>query len=313
MPQDPTDASLAVTAAHEELASDATNLDVMVSVEASGLSDPGLRRPKNEDHFLISQIERTWRTLQTNVPEGSFHFSVTDCVTAQIVADGMGGQAGGEVASRTAIATFVELVQRMPNLTLRLDKQAKEAALQRLATRFEQVKEALEAVVRLDPTLRGMGTTMTLTVNFRSDLLVAHVGDSRAYLFRKGRLERLTRDQTLVQSLRDTGALTEEELAAHPMRHILTGVLGTKGKPINVELHFIRLEDGDQTLLCSDGLTEMVSEAAIAEVLAATPTAEDACRRLVDTANRNGGKDNVTALVSRYRITTPAPLSPSPG
>ncbi len=307
MPQDRTDASLAVTAVQTELAEDA-NHDLVVSVEASGLSDPGLRRSNNEDHFLISQIDRTWRTLQTNVPDGTFPSSVIDSVTAQIVADGMGGQAGGEVASRTAIAAFVDIVQRTPNLILRLDKQTTEAVLQRMTTRFEQVKEALEKVVQLDPTLRGMGTTMTLAINFKADLLVAHVGDSRAYLFRKGRLQRLTRDQTMVQSLRDTGALSEEELATHPMRHILTGVLGTKGKPINVELHFVRLEDGDQVLLCSDGLTEMVADSAIAEALAATPTCAEACRRLVDTANGNGGKDNVTALVSRYRITTPAPL-----
>ena len=281
---------------------EASRQDVEVRVDTSGSSDRGLRREGNEDHFLVAQIDRTWRTLQTNMPADAFPSAVTDSVTVQIVADGMGGVVGGEVASRTAIGAFVDIVLRTPNLILRLDKQSTQDVLTRMATRFEHVKQALEDAVHRDPTLAGMGTTMTLAVNFRADLLVAHVGDSRAYLLRQGRLERLTRDQTMVQSLLDKGALTPEEVAHHPMRHILSGVLGTKGKPINVELRFIALEDQDQVLLCTDGLTEMVAEVEIADVLAAAPTAAAACQRLVDLANSHGGKDNVTAVVTRYQI-----------
>lgn len=305
MPQDRSDAQTAVRPIPAELPADVIQ-ETRVVVEASGLSDRGLRRATNEDHFLICEIERTWRTLQTNVPAGAFPSSVSDSVTAQIVADGMGGKAGGAVASRAAIATFVDIVQRTPNLILRLDEQSTRDVLERMARRFERVKEALEEMVRRDPALSGMGTTLTLACNFRADLLVAHVGDSRAYLFRNGHLGRLTRDQTLVQLLRDAGTLSDEELARHPMRHVLTGVLGTQGNPIDVELHFVRLEDGDQILLCTDGLTEMVAEEAIAEALGAAPTPADACRRLVDLANDNGGKDNVTAVVSRYRISASA-------
>jgi protein phosphatase len=276
--------------------------DAVVLVETSGLSDRGLKRTGNEDHFLIGRMDRTWRTLQTNMPADAFPVSAADGVTAQIVADGMGGAVGGEVASRTAIAAFVDIVLRTPNLILRLDKQNTQDVLTRMAARFEQMKHALEEAVRRDPTLTGMGTTMTLAINFRSELLVAHVGDSRAYLFRRGNLERLTRDQTMVQWLLERGAISPEEIARHPMRHILVGVLGTNGKAIDVELRFIGLEDGDQVLLCSDGLTEMVTEADIAEALAAAPTAEAAVRRLVDLANSHGGKDNVTVVVTRYQI-----------
>ena len=171
-----------------------------------------------------------------------------------------------------------------------------------MAARFAQITQALEAAVRRDPTLAGMGTRMTLVVNFRADLLVAHVGDSRAYLYRKGHLERLTRDQTMVQSLLEKGVISRDEMASHPMRHMLSGVLGTKGKPIDVELHFTGLEDGDQVLLCTDGLTEMVPEAMIAEALATAPTAEAASRQLIDLANSRGGKDNVTVVASRYHV-----------
>lgn len=281
---------------------DTAHQAVSVHVETSGLSDVGLRRASNEDHFLIAQIDRTWRTLQTNMADDAFPLSSTDSVTTQVVADGMGGAVGGAVASRTAIGAFVDIVLRTPGLILRLDKQSAQDVLTRMADRFEQIKQALEAAVHRDPTLAGMGTTMTLIVNFRADLLVAHVGDSRAYLFRQGQLERLTRDQTMVQWLLERGAIAPEEVARHPMRHLLSGVLGTKGKPIDVELRFLGLEDGDQVLLCTDGLTEMVTEAAIADSLAAAPTAQAACRQLVDLANRNGGKDNVTVVVSRYQI-----------
>ena len=281
---------------------DTDHQEVSVRVETSGLSDRGLRREGNEDHFLIARIDRTWSTLQTNMPADAFPSSVTDSVTVQIVADGMGGAVGGEVASRTAIGAFADIVLRTPNLILRLDKQSAQDVLTRMAARFEQIKQALEAAVRRDSRLAGMGTTMTLVVNFRADLLVAHVGDSRAYLFRQGKLERLTRDQTMVQSLLDRGAIEPEEAASHPMRHLLSGVIGTKGKPLDVELRFLGLEDGDQVLLCSDGLTEMVKDAAIADALAGAPSAEIASRRLVDLANQNGGKDNVTVVVSRYQI-----------
>ena len=285
---------------------DQSHQHVVVRVDTSGLSDRGLRRASNEDHFLVAQLDRTWRTLQTNMPADAFPSAVTDSITAQIVADGMGGAVGGAVASRTAIATFVDIVLRTPALIFRLDEQNTKDVLTRMTARFEQMKQALEEAVRVDPTLTGMGTTMTLAINFGADLLVAHVGDSRAYLLRQGHLERLTRDQTMVQSLLDQGAISAEELAHHPMRHMLAGVLGSKGKPVNVELRFIGLEDGDQVLVCSDGLTEMVAEAVIAEALAAAPTAEAACQRLIELANSHGGKDNVTAVVSRYQIAPPA-------
>lgn len=301
MAEESRDVSLDLMSVHTAPA-DRSHQEVAVRVDTSGLSDRGLRRAGNEDHFLIAQMDRTWRTLQTNLPADAFPAAVTDSVTVQMVADGMGGTVGGEIASRTAIGAFVDIVLRTPNLILRLDKQSAQDVLTRMAARFEQMKQALEEAARRDPTLTGMGTTMTLAVNFRADLLVAHVGDSRAYLWRKGHLERLTRDQTMVQSLLEQGAISPAEVARHPMRHLLAGVLGTKGRPIDVELRFIGLEDGDQVLLCSDGLTEMVAEAVIADALAAAPTAEVACRRLVDLAISRGGKDNVTAVVSRYQI-----------
>ncbi|HEY1433755.1 MAG TPA: protein phosphatase 2C domain-containing protein, partial [Thermoanaerobaculia bacterium] len=156
---------------------------------------------------------------------------------------------------------------------------------------------------KADLSLRGMGTTMTVACSLGPEVMTAHVGDSRAYVHRRGgRLERLTRDQTMAQSLADAGAITQDEVAKHPSRHVLTSALATRGAFVQVELKRARLEDGDQLLLCSDGLTEMVPDEQIARVLAAGAASADACRQLVDLALAAGGKDNVTVIVGRYKI-----------
>jgi PPM family protein phosphatase len=276
---------------------------VRVDVDVAGMSDRGLTRENNEDHFLISRLERTWRVLQTNVATGALVPASTDTVYGLIVADGMGGHAAGEVASRTAITCFVDMVLRTPNLITRLDDTLTEHALQRMTRRFEAIKEALVEAVQRDPSLQGMGTTMTLAASFGADAIIAHVGDSRAYLLRRGELQRLTHDQTMGQFLKDTGVLSEAELAAHPLRHVLTGVLGTQGSPLDVDVRGVHLEDGDQLLLCTDGLTEMIGDEAIRDALRGPhATAADACQRLVNLAIGNGGRDNVTVVVARYRI-----------
>jgi protein phosphatase len=147
-----------------------------------------------------------------------------------------------------------------------------------------------------------MGTTMTLAGSVGADLIIAHIGDSRAYLLRAGKLLRLTRDQTLAQALADAGAIRPEQVATHPSRHVLTGAITTQVGDVPVELQRLRLSDGDQLLLCSDGLTEMVSDAAIAGALDRAGSAASACRALVDLALEGGGKDNVTVILARYRI-----------
>jgi PPM family protein phosphatase len=275
-----------------------------VHVDMCGLTDRGLKRENNEDHFLVSRIDRTFRTLQTNVPDDLLPASLTDTINVMIVADGMGGHAGGEHASRMAITAFVDMVLRTPNLIMRLDGKLAEQAVERTVRRFEAIKDALVEAVHRDPSLDGMGTTMTLAASFGADVIVGHVGDSRLYLFRRGELKRLTRDQTMAQFLRDTGLCTDAELATHPLRHTLTGVLGTQGTPIDVDVHGLRLEDGDELLLCTDGLTEMVAEPEIRKVLAESlPTASDVCERLVALANANGGRDNITVVLARYHLT----------
>jgi protein phosphatase len=273
-----------------------------VTIDFGAASDPGRVRPNNEDHFLVARMDRVMQTLSTNLPSGSVPERQTETAYGLLVADGMGGHVAGEVASRTAIVTLVELILRTPDLILRLDRRLTEQALRRLDQRFQEIKTALMDQVEADPKLYGMGTTMTLACSLGIDLLIAHVGDSRAYLFREGQLQRLTRDQTMAQFLADTGVISLEEVATHPMRHVLTGALGTKGGRTKVDLRGLRLVDGDQILLSTDGLTEMVPDDRIADVLARGGSSTAACAALIELALAAGGKDNVTVVLGRYAI-----------
>jgi protein phosphatase len=271
-------------------------------VDLGALSHVGKVRTNNEDHFLVARFDRSMRTLLTNLPPGHVPGYCGETAYGMLVADGMGGEVAGEVASRTAVSVLVDLVLRTPDWILRLDEHVFQEVRQRMEQRFQQMQEALAGQARDDPALWGMGTTMTLACSLGADLLLIHAGDSRAYLFRQERLHRLTRDHTMAQSLADIGAIRPQDVATHPLRHLLTNVLGGRSGKVRADFRELRLVDGDQILLCTDGLTDLVSEAAIREVLRKVGTAADACRALVDLALEAGGKDNVTVVMGRYRI-----------
>lgn len=280
----------------------AESLSARVKVELAGLSDPGKVRPNNEDHFFVGRFDRNMQTLLTNLPPGHVPDHYGESAYGLLVADGMGGQAAGEVASSSAVRVLVDLVLRTPDWILRLDESLIERVRQRMEQRIQQVQEALAGQAQDEPTLWGMGTTLTLACIFGADLFLVHVGDSRAYLFRNDQLYRLTCDHTVAQSLADVGAIRPEEVATHPLRHVLTNVLGAREDPVRVEWRNLRLADADQILLCTDGLTDLVSDAAIRDVLRSAGSAPQACRALVDLALNLGGKDNVTVVLGRYHI-----------
>jgi len=215
----------------------------------------------------------------------------------------MGGHAGGEVASRLAIATLMNIILHVPDWILRLDDdEHAHKVMQRAADRCQQIHEALQKKGRLHANLEGMGTTMTAALSLGDDLFVTQVGDSRAYLFRAGRLQLLTRDQTRAQQLADQGVISQQDVARHRLRHVLTNALGGSQKDVRVDIKRWKLADGDRLLLCTDGLTDMLDDAQIAEVLAREADSDEACRLLVEGALANGGRDNVTVVLSRYGI-----------
>ena len=278
------------------------NVSSRTEVDLGACSHPGKRRFLNDDHFLVVRLERSMHMLLTSVPAEQFSDRYAEVGYGLLVADGMGVAGAGEIASREAISTLVDLVLRTPDWFMRLDEQGAKLVLGRLDQRFGKIREALIERARLDPTLADMSTTMTLAVSHGADLVIAHVGNSRAYLFHQGRLCLVTRDQTMAQSLAEAGVIRPDEVATHFSRQVLTGAIATQREEAQAELYQVWLADGDQLLLCTDGLTNRVAEAAIAQVLERSETADIAARALVDLALERGGEDNVTVVLARYRI-----------
>jgi len=203
-----------------------------------------------------------------------------------VIADGMGGAQAGEVASRIAVDAFADALPDQGSFEERLAWRAQEANREI----YEKSRTAHEQA--------GMGTTLTAVYVDEAGLAVAHVGDSRAYLYRHGELGRLTQDHTLVEELLRRGKLTEEQAAEHPQRSIITRALGVD-PVVEVDTRTYAGRAGDVVLLCSDGLTSMITETTIAEVLDAEPDLDRAAEALVNAANDAGGRDNITVILFR--------------
>jgi PPM family protein phosphatase len=203
-----------------------------------------------------------------------------------VVADGMGGAQAGEVASRIAIEAFEH---GLPG---------EGSPEERLATRVREANHQIYERSRADRGRAGMGTTLTAAYVDDAHVAIAHVGDSRAYLFRDGTLQRLTQDHSLVDELVRRGKLTEEQAAEHPQRSIITRALGPE-PDVEVDTWTYPARPGDVILLCSDGLTSMISEERVKEVLAAHENLDAAADALINEANEAGGRDNITVVLFR--------------
>src|ERR1044071_3889824 len=245
-----------------------------MDVKAYGLTDVGRQRQHNEDTFLVADEAKLF-----------------------LVADGMGGHAAGEIASRIAVDSISEFIvhtkeddgtwphaydEHYTRTTNRLM-----AALRMANTRV------LEAM-RKDARLRGMGTTVVAALADDSKMSVAHVGDSRAYMIRNGKISRITNDHSWVYEQVQAGMLTEAEAEKHPLRNVITRALGG-ALSVNPDATEITFQTGDVYLPCSDGLTGMVPEEEILRVVTnADGNLEQACKELIDAANERGGLDNIT-------------------
>jgi protein phosphatase len=204
-----------------------------------------------------------------------------------VVADGMGGAQAGEVASKAAAESF--------------DRELPQAPPERvLEETIESANRTIHELARKDPGLAGMGTTTTaMIVDLEAEeVAIGHVGDSRAYRFRNGKLERLTRDHSLVEEMRRKGQLTDAQAEDHPQRSIITRALGPEPE-VKVDVQTVPAQAGDVFLICSDGLTTMLDEDHISRLLARASSMEAAVRALVDEANRAGGRDNITVVAFR--------------
>ena len=215
-----------------------------------------------------------------------------------VVADGMGGAQAGEVASALAVEAF------------RGGLGSEGTPEQRLTERVQAANRQIYETAHARLETEGMGTTLTAVYLDESELAVAHVGDSRAYIFRDGELMRLTHDHSLVEELIRRGKLTPEQAAAHPQRSIITRALGIEPE-VEVDTWTYRMHAGDVVLLCSDGLTSMIGEPQIAAVLASEPDLDRAGERLIAEANEAGGRDNITVVLFRLEDVGDRPASVS--
>jgi protein phosphatase len=257
----------------------------MTAIESFGVTDVGRKRKHNEDNLLFD--------VNGDSEEGLF-----------IVADGMGGHAAGEVASKITVDTVGEFIAAT--------RQKEEATWpfkynhelhfnsNRLAVAIEKANERVMAAVAAQPWLKGMGTTVVAGLLDGKILSLAHVGDSRAYLYRDGQLSRLTDDHSWVHEQVAAGILTEDEAKSHPLKNVVTRALGG-GPSVSPDLQELSFQAGDVFLFCSDGLTTMLSDEEIRDALAAQADPRKACERLVEIANEKGGVDNITVVVARIK------------
>jgi protein phosphatase len=231
-------------------------------LEAFGLSDPGCVRSNNEDYFLLAPS-----------------------LDLFLVADGMGGAQAGEHASKLAGDTVAEFVWAA-------EERSGDVLLRALAEANRRVIDAAES----DPTLHGMGTTMTAAWKLGKEVLIANVGDSRAYVYLGDELHIVTEDQTWVNEVGRRLGIGEDQLKVHPMRHMLTMAIGVS-QTLRIHSYAVPLEPGAQFLLCSDGLHGVVEPETIREILSANGPLESKCNALIDAAKRAGGPDNITAVL----------------
>ncbi len=230
-------------------------------VEEVGLTDVGRQRQSNEDSFV-------------------------DAPPVFAVADGMGGARAGEVASRMAVEAFGDSHEESA------EPEAQLVAIARAANR------RIYEMARSDDAYAGMGTTLTAVMVSGHEVTVGHVGDSRLYRLREGSLERLTHDHSLVEEYVRAGRLAPEEAESHPQKSIITRALGVEAD-VEVDTLTCNASEGDVYLVCSDGLTGMVAEHEVAEILRERVSLEQAARALIDAANQAGGRDNITVVLFR--------------
>jgi PPM family protein phosphatase len=247
-----------------------------MTIAARGQTDVGRKRDHNEDSFLVDE------------DLGLF-----------IVADGMGGHAGGGTASRLAVETIqarMRVAREAEPELFTVPAPLEESALREvLRDAVESACQSIYQAAQGDPSLAGMGTTVTAVVLAGQNTFVAHVGDSRCYLVRRGRIYQVSEDHSLVNEQLKAGAITPDEARHSRFKNIITRSVGFEAD-VAVDMMGLEVEPGDRLVICCDGLSNLVDDQEILEAVSATPL-EEAPKKLIDLANERGGDDNVTVIV----------------
>ncbi|HLH43744.1 MAG TPA: protein phosphatase 2C domain-containing protein [Bryobacteraceae bacterium] len=245
-------------------------------LEAFGASDAGCVRGNNEDYYLVAPS-----------------------LGLYVVADGMGGALAGEHASKLAAETLWQAVQKRASCGSKGGAGEADAGAKCenfLISAFHEANRRVMEAAASDPAMEGMGTTLVAALANNGALLVASVGDSRAYLFEQGKLKPVTEDQTWVNEVGRRLGIDEETLKTHPMRHVLTMAIGVSGE-LRVHTYWVRPSAGDQVLLCTDGLHGVAEERELREILSSDASLEWKCQEMIAAARNRGGPDNITAVL----------------
>lgn len=267
-----------------------------LNTEASALTHAGNVRRTNEDQFLVANLTSAMQVMKATSCEERTYFG-SKPASLFVVADGMGGHAAGEKASAIALASVEAFVL---DVLGHLEPLGGSAPADVLTAAFRSADAAVHRKGQSREKLAGMGTTMTMALFQDRMLHVAHAGDCRAYLLRDQKLYRITRDHTLVAELKRKGLLTPEQANEHPLKHIVTNVVGGGTLGVDPEVTSFPVKGGDRLLVASDGLHDAVTDPQIESVLATATSAGEACGSLVEAALRGAARDNVTVIVVAF-------------
>lgn len=238
-----------------------------------GLTDNGLSRENNQDSLFVSDI--------FDLP-------------LYIVADGMGGHNAGEIASGIAVETIKDVF-----LNNKESLELKENIIKTIKDSISEANKRIFFKALGSPECSGMGTTLTMCYIYDKEIYIGHIGDSRAYFIKDSNIEQVTEDDSLVNELIKNGSITAEEAKTHPQRNVITKALGTS-IDIEVDIYTMGYEEGDILIICSDGLSNMVKEKNVLNIIESEDNVNLACQGLIDLAKKNGGSDNITLIIVKF-------------
>ena len=277
-------------------------LSSAVGIDAAAASSCGKARSQNTDHYLVVRFGRLQQTMLTSLVAADLPPPFEEYAYAMLVADGLDEEGGGARASRLALSTVAHLAIRYGKWNVRIAPDNIAEVVEQSELLYREVNNAMREASRAEIQLADMAASLTALYIAGADLFYMHVGHSRAYLFRNGVLIPLTTDQTLEQLRRDAHKPTLLDQAKRDLAHVVIETIGGSPSGPDVTIEHVQLWSGDRVILCTNGLTDVVSTDAIADVLAAQRRPAEECQRRVDLALAAGGPDNVTVLVADYWI-----------
>ena len=283
-------------------ADDFRTLASAVRVEIGARSRKGRGRAQNDDNYLTARLSRSQEILETSLARSDVPERFDEYAYAMLVADGLGNNGIGGVASRVALSAFAHLALHYGHWNIRVDGDTAGRIIERAQRIYERVNDAVLKQGRMNAELWGMSSTLTAAYSAGDDLFIAHIGHSRAYFFRNGELTQLTVDHTLQERMVTTPGPQPLIHGNQDLRHILTDTIGSRSGLDEIEIEHFRLQDGDRVMLCTNGLTDVVEDEQIADVLGCRRNPSEDCDALTELAAENGAEDDVTIVLADYHI-----------